>query len=358
MTETAENAVLVSNLKPPHRVLILANPQAGKLSRVSAAAELQRTARKFLDQEARRENAGSLPLALPLLAEMAAQAGLCADVEPIVAPDKLPERMRLAAAEGYDTVAAAGGDGTARSVAQALLGSELRLGVIPVGTANNIARSLRVPFDTLSALGVIAAGNERRVDVGRVGGATFLEGAGVGMFADAIAAIGGEELRPRQLLRILRVLGPLWWRPQVRSLRLTLDGAAQSEQALMVVIANTAYLGEGIPIAPQARLDDGLFDVVIVREMSRWELAVFACSALRGDHLTLPQVHRTQARTAEIHRVHPRLRPLPIHADDHIAAHTPARFEVMPAALRVFAPPEALPAQIEAPPAPLLLAAG
>ena len=339
MTETAptepEDAAAS---RPPERVLILANPQAGRLSRVSAAIDFRRKIGGLFDQEARKEETGTLPLALPLLAEMAASAGLCADVEPIVGPDALPKRIRMAEAEGYDTVAAAGGDGSVRSVAQALVGSRLRLGVIPVGTANNIARSLGIPFEAQGALQVIAAGRERRIDVGRVGGETFLEGAGVGLFADAIAAIGGSELRPHQILRILRLLGPLWWNPKISSLRLTLDGVEQREQAVMVAIANTAHLGEGVPIAPQARLNDGLFDIVIVGEMTRWELAAFARAAVHGRHLALPKVRRTQARAAEIRRVHPRLHALPVHADDHIAAHTPAYFEVVPGALRVLAP--------------------
>lgn len=335
-----EAAERKAETKPPNRVLILANPQAGKLARASEAAIFRQKVACFFDPERRDEDAGTLPLALPQLAELAAEAGLRADVEPIIAPAQLPERMRSAKLEGYDTIVAAGGDGTVRSVAQALIGSELRLGIIPVGTANNIARSLQIPFDTPSALGVIAAGVDRQVDVGRVGKEYFLEGAGVGLFADAIQAIGGSELRPNQIVRILRLLGPLWWNPRVSSLKLTLDGAEQSEQALMVAIANTAYLGEGIPIAPQARLSDGLFDIVIVGEMTRWELVRFARAALRGTHLALPQVRRTQAQTVEIRRVHPQLRSLPVHADDHIAAQTPARFAILPAALRVLAPPE------------------
>ena len=341
MTETApitppERGEAIE-LRPPERVLILANPLAGKLARQSAALDFRRKIGGFFDADTREEDAGTLPLALPLLAEMAASAGLCADVEPIVAPDKLPERMRMAEREGYDTVAAAGGDGTVRSVAQSLIGSRLRLGVIPVGTANNIARSLKIPFENQAALEVLAQGRERRIDIGKVGGEYFLEGAGVGLFADAIEAIGGSELRPNQVLRILRLLGPLWWNPNVSSLRLTLDGVKQSEQAIMVAIANTPYLGEGIPIAPEARLNDGLFDIILIGEMTRWELAQFARSALRGTHLALPKVRRTQAQILEINRVYPKLHALPVHADDHIAAHTPARFEVVPAALRVLA---------------------
>lgn len=334
LTEIDETA----ELRPPKRVLILANPQAGKLSRQSAALNFRRKVGGFFDAESQKEGSGILPLALPLLAEMAASAGLCADVEPIVEPEKLPERMRMAELEGYDTVAAAGGDGTVRSVAQALIGSKLRLGVIPVGTANNIARSLKIPFENQAALETMALGRERRIDIGRVDGDYFMEGAGVGLFADAIEAIGGSELRPYQMLRIMRLLGPLWWNPNVRSLRLTLDGAEQSQQALMVAIANTPYLGEGIPIAPEAKLDDGLFDIVIIGAMTRWELLTFARAALRGTHLALPKVRRTQARTVEICRVHPKLHALPVHADDHIAAHTPALFEVIPAALRVLTP--------------------
>ena len=322
----------------PRRVLILANAAAGRLSRWNFAAGLTRRINALLDRESQRQEPGMLPDVMALLAETAAAAGLAADVEPIVPAAQLQQRIQSAQKEGYDTIVAAGGDGTVRSVAQALVGSPLRLGILPVGTANNVARSLQIPTVIEEALDVIANGVEQRMDVGRIGDEYFLEAAGVGLFADAITAFGSKELRPYQIVRALRLVGPLLWNLNARSLQLTLDGARLREQAIMIVVSNTAYLGEGIPIAPDARSDDGLFDVVIVGALRRRELLRFMRSVARRTHLELPKIYHEQARIVEIRRVLPHLRPLSVHADDHIAAHTPIRIEIVPNALQVLVP--------------------
>ena len=320
------------------RVLILANAEAGRLSRWNFAAGMARRINALLERETHPPEPGMIPDVMALLAETAAAAGLAADVEPIVPAAELAQRIQSAQKEGYDTIVAAGGDGTVRSVAQALVGSPLRLGILPVGTANNVARSLHIPTVIEEALGVIANGVEQRMDVGRIGDEYFLEAAGVGLFADAITAFGSKELRPYQVVRALRLIGPLLWNLNARSLQLTLDGARLREQAIMIVVSNTAYLGEGIPIAPDARSDDGLFDVLVVGALRRRELLRFMRSVIRRTHLELPKVYHDHARIVEIRRVLPHLRPLAVHADDHIAAHTPIRIEIVPNALRVLVP--------------------
>ena len=325
---------------PPaaRRCLILANPNAGTLKLKEAAAHLRLA---LEDSPEKAEETPLLPASLSLLAAEAARAGLEANVEPIPSPADLPELMRKALEEGFDTIVAAGGDGTVHSIAQALVGSPLRLGILPVGTANNIARALDIPFDLEGALRTVAEGVERRIEVGRVGGEYFLEAAGVGLFADILYAFGPEEPRSQELLRFLKVCVPLCWNPPAHTLRLILDGAAVQEQAIMIAVANTPYLGEGMPMAPDALVDDGLLDVVIVGAMTRWELFRFFFALLRGRSLELPQVGRRQAKTIEIQRVHRSHRPIPVHADDHIVAETPVRLEVVPRALRVLVPPSA-----------------
>ena len=153
-----------------------------------------------------------------------------------------------------------------------------------------------------------------------------------------MALLGKEELRPYQIRRIVRVAAPLWLNLSARTLKLTLDGIAQSEEAVLVAVSNGAYLGEGMPIAPDARLNDGLFDVVIVGPMTRRELPKFARALWNGSHLSLPNVRVAQAQRVEIRRVDGRLRPLHVHADDRIVGETPAHFEVLCGALRIFAP--------------------
>ncbi|HZT42175.1 MAG TPA: diacylglycerol kinase family protein [Chthonomonadaceae bacterium] len=319
------------------RCLILANPKAGGLQFRELFAALPGRMWRILRRLPAAE-ADSIPSSLPLLAAAAAEAGLEANVEPVPPPAQLPALLRSAEAGGFDTIVAVGGDGTVRNIAQHLVGSSLRLGILPMGTANNVAHALGIPFDLAGALRVLVEGVERRMDVGHIGKEYFLEAAGVGLFADAIQAFGPEEPRNYQLWRLLKVCGPLCWNPTSRHLRLTVDGNEFQEEVLMLAVANAAYLGAGMEMAPGARLSDGLFDVILVGAMTRWELMRFARALRSGRHLDLPKVHRLQARAVAIRRIHRSHRPLPVHADDHIVAYTPATIEIVPGALRVLAP--------------------
>lgn len=240
------------------------------------------------------------PECVAWLGAAAAEAGLQAIVKEIPSPEQLPELIRTAQAEGIDTIVAVGGDGTVRTVAQHLVGTPLRLGILPQGTANNVAHALGIPFRLEDALRVLATGHELQIDVGRIGTEYFLESAGVGLFADALQAQGKEELRRHEILRLLKTVLPITWNPRARRLRLTLDGNVQDEDAILVAVSNGRYLGESWALSPEASLEDGLFDIVIVGAMSRWELLRFGIELLRGRHLELPKVKWVQAHTVEI----------------------------------------------------------
>ena len=184
---------------PPRRCLILANPKAGALSRYAAGVRWRERLARALGREEKHDPVFGVPPSLELLTDAAANAGVVAEVE--VAPPiaQLPQRFREAARSGIDTVVAVGGDGTVRAFAQALLNQDLRdlltLGILPLGTANNVAHSLHIPFDLDGAMRVLAEGIAQGMDVGQVGGEYFLEAAGVGLFADAVQAFGTEEVR-------------------------------------------------------------------------------------------------------------------------------------------------------------------
>ena len=323
--------------------LILANPQAGALSRHARWARIK-TKTDVLGLLPRSPDYG-VPPGLELLTDAAQRAGVIAQVEeapPFKDYERLARRMRAACEEGVDTIVAVGGDGTVRTFAQTLLqfglAERLTLGILPLGTANNVARSLTIPFDLDAAMQVLATGAERRIDAGLLNGEYFLEAAGVGLFADAMQSFGREEPRPWQIGRLLRVLGPLFWNANARTLQITLDGRRELDEAIMIAVANGPYLGEGVALAPGAALSDGLFDVILVGAVSRGQLATFAHAVLRGTHLDLPFVRRDQAQSAEIRRVHHTHHALPVHADDHIAARTPVVISLVPNALRVLAP--------------------
>lgn len=319
----SEAATPAGETAPVHaarRYLILANPNAGGLKPSSAPGGPQ--------------NADA---ALMHLKAEVARFGLDARVETAPAPAQLRSRLQTVASEGFDTVVAAGGDGTVRPMAQALVTSPLQFGILPVGTANNFAHSLGIPLTLEGGLQVLRDGRPQKVDVGRMGPEYFTEAAGIGLFANLIAAFGPSGPSVAQWLKCLRIVGPMFWNPPGYHLKLVLDGVPYEKDVTMVSVCNSNFLGKRWLIAPEALLNDGLFDVVIVGALSRGELLGFLTSVLRGRDLTFSKVTLVRAKTVEISRVREGRRPLPVHTDDHIGTHLPARLEVVPGGLTVIA---------------------
>ena len=242
------------------------------------------------------------------------------------------DAVREAVAAGYDIVAAAGGDGTAGTVACALLGTRTALGVLPLGSVMNIARMLEIPRDLDGAAAIIAGGATRVIDVGEAKDQLFFEAGSVGMnaaiFREAQRVDGGD---PRALLTALWVA--LRYRPARMFIRL--DDRTVRTRALMVTVANGPYTGIGFTVAPGARLDDGKFDVRVFRRFSRWELLRHFAAIAFGRRRYAPQI--ATYRSARV-RIEGR-RPLPCRVDAHDLGTTPVTFQVRPASLLVVAPP-------------------
>jgi YegS/Rv2252/BmrU family lipid kinase len=244
---------------------------------------------------------------------------------------------RQAVAEGRELVIAAGGDGTVNEVAHGLANTPTVLGLMPLGSVMNVARTLWVPRDLGGAARTIAEGKVLAMDMGRVGSRFFLEAAGVGLDAGLFGYFerlekGGHTLGVlRAGLRFLRQLG----RPRIT---LDYDGQRLVTSAPMVSVANGPYVGAAYAIAPEARIDDGLLDVVVFRRASIPRVLFHLALIAGGRPLPPPGNARTmRARSVSVSKRHGR--PLPVHADGDPLGVTPAHFEVAPAALRVIVGP-------------------
>jgi YegS/Rv2252/BmrU family lipid kinase len=172
------------------------------------------------------------------------------------------ELTRAALAAGADVVAAWGGDGTVNEVASVLASGRVPLGIIPNGSGNGLALELGLPMRAEAALAILTTGRDRIIDAGELDGRLFFNVAGIGLDA-RIAARFGEGHR-RGLTRYVQVtLRELFtWEP----LRCTVstDAGSHTIDAMMVAFANSRQYGNGLLIAPEASLDDGLLDVVAV----------------------------------------------------------------------------------------------
>jgi diacylglycerol kinase (ATP) len=228
-------------------------------------------------------------------------------------------------------VAIAGGDGTLHLAVQVLAGSDVTLGIVPQGTANNVATTLGLPRDPAQAFAVIAAGRTRTIDLGRANGMWFTEAAGVGLFADLLHVTQASH-GVQAVLRGAKLMASTVLFRHPRHITLVLDGEPVAGRVLNVIAANTALVGYNVAIAPDAVLEDRRLDVVVIEPLDLFELVRYWWALRRGQHLELPKVQRYRARHVRILT----RRSARAHVDDRCALRTPLEIEAVAGALRVF----------------------
>jgi len=265
------------------------------------------------------------------LREILAPLGLADDLVVSESVDEAKAITRAAVADGYEVVVAAGGDGTIGAIAAELLGKDTALGILPLGSIMNIGRMLGLPRELEAAATVLSAGVVRSVDVGEANGRTFYEAGSVGMNAAMF-----REAQRFDRGDYVSVLRTIWVAFRYRPARMTieLDDRTVRTRALMVTVSNGPYTGAGMTVAPDAKLDDGTFDVVVFRHFSKLDLLRHLATIAFGRRKYSPHVTTYRSRRV---RVSSR-RPLPTRADSNDLGTTPVEFVTRPRALRVVVP--------------------
>ena len=244
---------------------------------------------------------------------------------------------------GVELVIAAGGDGTASEVAAGLLGADLaryaEIALLPLGTGGDLLRGLGLSRDVDAAIAGIAQGKTRRLDAGRVA-FRDRDGRAAETYFVNIASLGVSGLvtdlvnrAPKQLggrvsffVGTLRALAR--WRAAPVALRV--DGELVHEGLLhLAVVANGSYFGGGMQVAPNARPDDGSFEVVVLRGASKRRLLHKFPLIYRGRHLDLPEVATFRGTRVEADSE----REVWLEIDGEPLGRLPARFELLPGAL-------------------------
>jgi diacylglycerol kinase (ATP) len=222
-------------------------------------------------------------------------AGLCVSRK----VSDLAEQARRAAEDGVERLLVAGGDGTMHHAIQGLAGTSCALGVIPLGSGNDLAGTLGVPPDVGAAVERAVSGPIRRIDLARVGGTFCVGYAGVGF--------DSEVTRYANEMKILR--GPLIYFYAVIHTLITFapphmkviyDGGEFEGKVMFTVVNNLPRFGGGMRIAPEARIDDGLLDLVIVKEVPKPVLLSIFPKVYNGRHVGHPAVQIIRTRRAEI----------------------------------------------------------
>ncbi|QLG12032.1 diacylglycerol kinase family lipid kinase [Deinococcus sp. D7000] len=250
--------------------------------------------------------------------------------------------LRAALADVSGPVFVAGGDGTVRAAALHLAGrADVTLGIIPMGTANNVARTLGIAGDPQAVIATYAGAQAAPFDLGRVtapwGQDVFLEALGCGLFAEVMAAYDPQQ--GKSPLRAVGALGEVMRAFTPPPLALTLDGVAQPPlDCLLLEVMNTPATGPRLPLCSGADPGDGLLNVVRVDARDGEGLLTYAAALAAGDFAQLPSVTSTPARCTEIP-----YHGQPFHVDGEVRPARPdtfgvVRVEVWAAALQVLVP--------------------
>jgi YegS/Rv2252/BmrU family lipid kinase len=290
---------------------------------------------------------GSTKRAWPEIAHRAAAAGLGGETLFSDRSGGIAEVAERAAGMGAKRVVVVGGDGSVNEAANGLLavgsGKEVELAVIPRGTGTDFVRTFHIPTKLDEAIAVARDGAVRTIDAGRVsyrawdgspGSAWFVNIASVGM-SGAVAmranttskALGGKA----SFLWATLAVFARWKNAQVS---VDVDDEHREGSMLDVIVANCEWLGGGMHMTPNAKPDDGLFDVLLIGDVTKRDLVQTLPKIYRGTHLPHPKAEELRGRTVRVDA----LTPLPVELDGEQPGTTPATFEVVPGALRLRVP--------------------
>lgn len=271
--------------------------------------------------------------AIAPLVERLQTGGVAVTVEPF---DALPEISRdIVRLRGTaDLVIVCGGDGSVSSAAMAAIESGLPLGIIPMGTANDLARTLGIPADLGRAADLIAAGHTRRIDVGTVNGHAFFNVASIGLSTELARSLD-PELKRRfgrfgYALAAVKVLS----KANRFKARITEKGLRIEASTYQIAIGNGRHYGGGNIVEASASIDDGHLDLYSLEMKNVWKLALMLRSFRAGTHGAWSEVRTARCIEFDIETD----QEMAVNADGEIVTSTPAHFKVLPKALAVFAP--------------------
>jgi len=259
------------------------------------------------------------------------------DIEPVNVTCKRREDLSpliVQHAGEVDCVVVGGGDGTINAAALGVIQANLPLGILPLGTANDLARTLDIPFDLDGAADVIAAGRTRRIDLGLVNGEPFFNVASLGLSAELAQRLTRDiKRRFGRLGYALVALGVLL-RARPFSAIITSETETVRVRTLQIAVGNGRFYGGGNAVEKDAAIDDQHLDLYSLELNRAWKLALMARSFRAGMHGAWREVRAIRAKEFDIRT----RRPRPINADGEIVTQTPAHFSIKPAAVTVFAP--------------------
>ncbi len=231
-----------------------------------------------------------------------------------------------------DAVIIGGGDGTLNAAVDGIVQAQLPLGVLPMGTANDLARTLGLPTDPVAACRVIAEGRTKLIDLGQVNGKYFFNAASIGLSVDIAQQLTSDVKRVWGILAYLRTALRMLYRARFFSAEIRAGGQTIRVRTLQIAIGNGRHYGGGLTLCQDASIEDQVLDLYSL-EVRRWWEVPLLLPRLKSGMLSESKYVRTM-RGQSFHVTTRKSRQ--INTDGEITAFTPADFRVVPQALSVF----------------------
>ena len=278
---------------------------------------------------------GCTPEEREATAQVLRDAGLEVDLLEARNGADLTSTAKEAVRDGYETIVAAGGDGTVNAIASALAGTSAALGVLPMGTLNHFAKAIGLPLARAEAARTIVEGRRARVDVGEVNGQVFVNNSSIGLYPNFVMKRRRHPSRMRWG-GFAWALSTVLSRHSVLDVRLTLDEVTQSRRTPLVFVGNNKYNIEGFELGTRERLDESCLSIYLTQRHGRWPLLGIAFRALFGQ---LHQLDDFEALAAHRVTVETRHQRMAVAVDGEVKImEMPLEYRSWPGALEVLVP--------------------
>jgi YegS/Rv2252/BmrU family lipid kinase len=233
-----------------------------------------------------------------------------------------------------DLVIVGGGDGTLNAAVDGMVDTQLPLGILPLGTANDLARTLGIPTSLPDACEIIANGRVQRIDLGWVNGKHFFNVASLGLSVQITQRLSKKAKRRWGVLAYAVTALQVIWQTRPFRAEIRLNGKSIPVKTVQIAVGNGRYYGGGMTVVHDATIDDQRLDLYSLELQHWWQIIALLPAMRGGRHTNWRGVRTLHGHEIEVYT--PRHRP--INTDGEITTYTPAQFRVIPHALAVLVP--------------------
>lgn len=233
-----------------------------------------------------------------------------------------------------DLVIIGGGDGTLNAAIEGLVSTQLPLGILPLGTANDLARTLKIPPSIPKACQVIAAGHTQRIDLGRVNDKHFFNVASLGLSVQITNQLDKQAKRVWGVLAYGATALKVIWKARPFWAEIRTPQESIRVKTVQIAVGNGRYYGGGMAVANDAAINDQRLDLYSLEYQHWWQIILLLPAIWRGRQAEWLGVRTLEGKEFEILT----RKPQPINADGEIVTYTPAKFRLIPKAITVFVP--------------------